>query len=388
MKTIRIPGLTVNKAAPHNKSKLTNQLSGSRSCSRKASKGSPSPTHSTISSTTFIGRRELAPRPKIRHPSAAMENGSSTSGAKQLIFSSSDDEERYSPTGSPPDQKLSLKTNKYSSNNRTCSSPVRTIENNTPFSPVFDVYQTRGYMKRLKIAFNSNENLLVQFPNLKFNTVVSEDILASLKCFIESLPSEHVTPASKKTSVLPTKKRNVPKHSLVLDLDETLVHCSLTDSVDCDFSFNIEFEGEICKIYVKTRPYMMEFIKRVSEKFELILFTASLPAYANNLMDILDRDRLIKHRLFRNSCSFVNYNYVKDLSTIGRDLSKTAIIDNSPQAFSFQLSNGIPIKSWYGDPSDMELVKLLPFLEKMLQVDDVRDLITEEFGLSELIKCF
>ena len=161
--------------------------------------------------------------------------------------------------------------------------------------------------------------------------------ISKRKCFIESLPSEHVTPASKMTSVLPTKKRSVPKHSLVLDLDETLVHCSLTDSVGCDFSFNIEFEGEICKIYVKTRPYMMEFIKRVSEKFELILFTASLPAYANNLMDILDRDRLIKHRLFRNSCSFVNYNYVKDLSTIGRDLSKTAIIDNSPQAFSFQV---------------------------------------------------
>ena len=55
----------------------------------------------------------------------------------------------FSSQKSPPDQKLSLKTNKYSSNNRSCSSPVRTIENNTPFSPVFDVYQTRGYMSNL-----------------------------------------------------------------------------------------------------------------------------------------------------------------------------------------------------------------------------------------------
>jgi CTD small phosphatase-like protein 2 len=48
--------------------------------------------------------------------------------------------------------------------------------------------------------------------------------------------------------------------------------------------------------------------------------------------------------------------------------------------FRLQKENGIPIKSWYDDPTDDELIRLLPFLETLSEADDVRPIIAERFN--------
>lgn len=173
------------------------------------------------------------------------------------------------------------------------------------------------------------------------------------------------------------------KHvTLVLDLDETLVHSMLTPWEDADFSFDVIADMKKHTVYVKKRPHLQQFLDKVAQMFEIVIFTASQSAYASKLLDQLDPEgRLFSRRVYRDSCIFFGEgNYTKDLTVLGVDLAKVAIIDNLPQVYRLQEDNGIPIKSWFDDPSDDALIQLLPFLESLVDAEDVRPLISKKFG--------
>jgi len=205
--------------------------------------------------------------------------------------------------------------------------------------------------------------------------------------FIRHLPPR--PPVLARPICLPKKTRGTHPISLILDLDETLLHSSIAALQTYDIVFPVHFNAINYQVYVRKRPHMDYFMNRVSQLFEIIVFTASQKVYADRLLNIIDPQRKwIKHRVFRDSCVIVDGNYLKDLTVLGRDLSKSAIVDNSPQAFGFQLDNGIPIESWFDDPDDTELLKLLPFLESLAarDVDDVRPLIRQQFQLYKKVQ--
>ena len=200
--------------------------------------------------------------------------------------------------------------------------------------------------------------------------------------FIKSLPTYHlVVPYPQHKICLPPKDKTDPPIALVLDLDETLVHCTVEPISDADMVFPVVFNGVEYSVNVRKRPYLEEFLQRVHGKFEVIVFTASQQVYADELLDRIDPERkYIKHRIFREACLAVEGNYLKDLNVCQRDMKQMVLVDNSPHAFGYQVDNGIPIESWFDDPSDRELLKLERFLRTLHDVADVREVVRQEFG--------
>ena len=144
---------------------------------------------------------------------------------------------------------------------------------------------------------------------------------------------------------------NHKPYSLILDLDETLVH----------FKVNTENESEGV---LKVRPGVMEFLDEVDKYYELIIFTCATQDYANLLIDAIEENKIyFEHRLYRQHTVIIDNDFVKDLTRIGRPLDKIAIVDNMPQNFRLQKENGINIKPFWGeDIYDTALINLSPIL--------------------------
>ncbi|CAG6021946.1 carboxy-terminal domain RNA polymerase II polypeptide A small phosphatase 2 [Menidia menidia] len=170
------------------------------------------------------------------------------------------------------------------------------------------------------------------------------------------------------------------KICVVIDLDETLVHSSFKPISNADFIVPVEIEGTTHQVYVLKRPYVDEFLQRMGELFECVLFTASLSKYADPVTDLLDQCGIFRARLFRESCVFHQGCYVKDLSRLGRDLQKTLILDNSPSSYIFHPDNAVPVVSWFDDVDDVELLNLLPVFEELSQSDNIYTLLDQLRG--------
>ena len=157
-------------------------------------------------------------------------------------------------------------------------------------------------------------------------------------------------------------KECMKRYTLVLDLDETLI-CYKINPVD-------DHQG-----ILRFRPYLDEFLDIVSKYYELVIFTSATTEYADPIIDAIEQNNLyFDYRLYRQHAIVYNNDFVKDLSRLGRDLSKVIIVDNMPQNFRLQKENGIFIKAFWGeDVNDTALYDLGLILEQIaLKFTDVR----------------
>lgn len=73
-----------------------------------------------------------------------------------------------------------------------------------------------------------------------------------------------------------------PLYTVVLDLDETLIH----------------FDAKNGNYLV--RPFCVDFLAEVTKLYEIVIFTAASKDYADTVLDALDpQNTLISHRLYR-----------------------------------------------------------------------------------------
>ena len=211
------------------------------------------------------------------------------------------------------------------------------------------------------------------------------------------------------------------KKILLIDLDETLIHSDFSleylndkkvkyDTIikfkdtESDFEENYEDyydmrrkklkhelfnEEKEYKVGVFIRKGAKEFLTEVSKYFVVGIFTASVKAYADAVIDYLDPNKnLIQFRLYRNNCINVNNKiFVKDLRIIkGIDIKDIILLDNSIYSFSAQINNGILVNSFFNDKNDIELYNVLEYLLNFLvKAEDVRVVNEQFFNFDKII---
>jgi Dullard-like phosphatase family protein len=194
------------------------------------------------------------------------------------------------------------------------------------------------------------------------------------------------------------------KKTLVLDLDETLIHSLSRSPTGFSQGHMVEVKlgnNSFATLYnVLKRPHCDKFLETVSQWYNLVVFTASIQEYADPMIDWLEKDRkYFCQRFYRQHCKFYNsnngntsidrssvvgdsYGYVKDLATVESDLSKVLIIDNSAVSYLNHETNAISIEGWINDPSDTSLLSIIPLLSALRFATDVRTFLGMKAGES------
>ncbi|XP_026379191.1 RNA polymerase II C-terminal domain phosphatase-like 4 [Papaver somniferum] len=154
------------------------------------------------------------------------------------------------------------------------------------------------------------------------------------------------------------------KLSLVLDLDHTLIHsvriCDVSkddqDYLDKKAIVVSSMQDDNCRngdilykymgaIYVKLRPYTREFLKQLSDRFELFLYTMGTRFYAEVMGKLLDPDGVIFNSIVSKDDSTIKNRKNMDILA-GPDEKNTIIIDDNKYVWEEHQNNLIQIDKY------------------------------------------
>ena len=149
------------------------------------------------------------------------------------------------------------------------------------------------------------------------------------------------------------------KYTLILDLNKTLAY------------YNNEEE----KKKIKLRDGLFSFLSMIKTYYELISFSNEPKNITEAIIKEIETEKkYFDYYLNRENCILFENNLVKDISLIGRDISKIIIIDDEENCFKLNKENGIKIADYNGNSNDnilFELKKILILIYKK-NYDDIR----------------
>jgi RNA polymerase II subunit A small phosphatase-like protein len=152
---------------------------------------------------------------------------------------------------------------------------------------------------------------------------------------------------------------------LILDLDETLLHSSeATLDRPCDFRLG--------QFFAYRRPYVNDFLERVSAYYDLAVWTSASQAYAELAVTALfshvppvkfvwSAARCVR----RYDHELMSHYHVKDLRKVkklGYALERILVIDDSPEKLERNYGNHVQVRPFTGDQADNELPRLASYL--------------------------
>ncbi|KAJ6230282.1 nuclear lim interactor-interacting factor-related [Anaeramoeba flamelloides] len=227
--------------------------------------------------------------------------------------------------------------------------------------------QRRFNFNKKKIIKQSTQ--IVQKPTNQQTLTQKNTVFTEV--FFQRFEKIRNNPFRKRLRILPKQKTSDEgKMTLCLDLDQTLIYGSFTPFRQMDFQSHVI--GDPNKtIYVKKRPHLDDFLRKCSKLFEVVIYTASDPRYADAIINKLDPDNeLISHRLYRQCCwPLSSVCYLKDLSILNRDITKVILVDDSPISFFLNPENGVEASPFIDDPlkliqnKDSELLRILKIVQ-------------------------
>jgi len=162
---------------------------------------------------------------------------------------------------------------------------------------------------------------------------------------------------------------------LILDLDETLIHCTEKPNEN-SVIVKMPSKGGEATFYIKKRPGLEKFLSQMSKHYVLILFSVATKTYISSILKVLNIEDHFSLILDRTFCKSSGINtYSKDISILGLSPKSVIFIDDSIENAKMQPQNTLIIQQFIGDENDRELSIISKYLIRTAETEDLRTVV-------------